>query len=286
MFGGDGIEPAGIFRLVALLGSTGLPIGGAGAGDRRLRDLKRGGEMAERACRIVEEAQRDPASMEFSFDARFAGFRIVFGGDLEGGFGVAGIEQLACQQTALGPPIIAADDDVGIVGNGVEDGGGFLELAGAAELLEAGELIGCVTAQRLRHGIHQLVGIGLVGDRIARLGQLHISGRAEGRDAHRGGELLLVEEAIGAEAMILFGEQLAELLLQGVLGPGADVVLAPDPRDEGRGFLYMFLGEQQSRLREAAGGGDGLVVREIAAHGGKVLVAVKCVLGACAQESL
>ena len=96
-----------------------LPIACARERDRiavAVRDL---GEMAERGCGVVEEAQRDPAGGELVLGAVVVLGR--HGGvarDPIGGLELVEIKQLACDQPALDPPFVGVDGLAVIVRQG------------------------------------------------------------------------------------------------------------------------------------------------------------------------
>ena len=91
--------------------------------------------------------------------------------DLIGHFGVAEIEQLACHQPALDPPLIDIDELRRVARRGGNPLRGLGDLVGAPQPLNAAEHVAGVVARRLRHRIEQRLGIaGFVDDGGARIG--------------------------------------------------------------------------------------------------------------------
>src|SRR5258708_38978887 len=99
------VVTARLLLVAQRLGGASLPIACAGIGGGIAGALRHLGEMRHRGRRIIEEAQRNPAGGEWRLPAmallvRYRGIA----GDPIGSAGIAKVEQLAGQHTALDPP--------------------------------------------------------------------------------------------------------------------------------------------------------------------------------------
>ena len=149
-----------------------LPVARARERDRVAVALGDFGEVSERGCGIVEEAQRDPAGGELMLGAVVVLLRDRgVAHDAIGGLGIVEVEQLAGNEPALDPPLVAVDR-LRRVGRYRQDQlGGVRRLVGAAQILGAAEHITGVALCLPRHRIEHRLGVGRLRDHgDARLG--------------------------------------------------------------------------------------------------------------------
>ncbi len=193
--------------------------------------------MRRSALWVVEEAQRDPARVEFGVDLRVVRHGGVFGTDRVGRGGVAGIEHLARQHAPLRPPFIRIDEHGGVARRAPHQRRRLGDLVGSAKLLDFREDEAGIGLESGGHGGDGLVGLDVRDHRRARLGQREDVGPGDEGRTKGGDHLFLVEQAVGAVLVISLGEVGAEIGLQ--------------PRFEGR--RQLVLAKQRPRQFGAVG---------------------------------
>ena len=244
-----------------------LPVRDAGKRDRRLGDPRRGAQMDRRERRLVEEAQRQPGGVELGLDLMLRGLGAVAADDLVGGAGVAVVEELAGDDAALGPPLVAVGEEGRVAGDLGDRRRGLGRLVVPPEPLRAREGIGAVRPQRRRHRIEERTGLlRVVGRADPRLDQRRVIGASARRRPLRRAPVLLEELALHAESVIRLRQHAGELLEQLRLELLAEPVLAPSLADERRGVAVEPVGLEGESKRELAGRCDRPLRREIGPH--------------------
>ena len=225
----------------------------------RDRDRVRGvvadlGEVLVGGLRIVDEAQRDPAGGELVLGAR-----IVFGRRQRiarhhvSGLMFTLVEELACDEAPLGPPLLEIVLLRGAARGGLQQPRGLDRLVVAAQPLRLVEKVSGIAARALRHRIEQRAGVrGLVRDSLARPADQEVGAAEQLRHAHAGVGLVVIEAAIHARLVVGARQHVAEGVHHGTLDGRRAGVLAPGLAHELRGGGGVALGEQRAGERELA----------------------------------
>ena len=209
------------------LGRSRQPIGRARFLDRRFRDLRQKLEMSLGAGQVVEEAQGDPAGVEFRFDPRIDAMRGMLRADRIGALRVAEVEQFSRDKAALDPPGVAVDHALGLARGVAQQRGGLGDFLLLAQEVHARvDQAGIVLERRRHRGEEFFAAIIAIGGG-AHPGQGHDVLAGEFRGAHGRRVFLGVEQAVGAVFVIGDGQEIRELLAQHAFDRFVEVFLAP-----------------------------------------------------------
>ena len=160
----------GVFR-GGCLGGTALPIRRPRLRHWRFRELRERVEMGCRARRVIKEAKRDPARVEFRFELHFMRHRGMFGAELVSGFRVVLIKEFSGKKPAFGPPFVPVNEKRGIARRGEQNIYRGADFLGVAQFVDLGEEEAGVGPERRRHLGKKLVARRFVNDRGAGFGE-------------------------------------------------------------------------------------------------------------------
>ncbi len=138
--------------------------------------------MRQGKARLVQEFKRDPPGSELLLGAEILGRRLCGAvGDLVGGPRVTKIEQFACDQSPLDPPLVGIDERIRVARGRQHPLRGILDLVRVAQVQNQAEYVSGIVLRLLRYGGQQILG-------VARLA-VHGGARPRNRDI-RGIEVL------------------------------------------------------------------------------------------------
>ena len=175
-------------------GGPALPVSGPGPRHRRFRELGDSIEMHRRAHRVVQEAERDPAGVEFRLDLHLMRHRGMFGAKLVGGRRVVLIEEFAGEQPAFDPPCVAVDEKRGVARRSEQDIGCRADFLGMPQFVDLREQKAGVLPKGRGHLGKKLVARRFFDDCGACLGERQYVRPGQSGGAECRGCLILVEK--------------------------------------------------------------------------------------------
>jgi hypothetical protein len=195
------------------------------------------------------------------------------------------IQKLSHQAAALHPPLVPVDEEGGVPGHPGERLRGLERPVLPAQEERAGEAVGGILPQVLRHRLEGLLGgapAAVCCD--AGLGEEHVIASGPGGRAKGGAPALLEQEPLHAEAMVGPGQNLAENVQDLGLGFGAEGVFAPGlARERIRLVARTFCLECKGEGDAPRGGGGRVIPEELADEGEGLASAEERLLGAAAN---
>ena len=189
------------------LGRAALPIEGSRERDRLCRDLRRIREVTRRRCRVLEEPEGDPTGVELGLNPPLDRFRRIIAHDRVCCIGIASVEELARDETALNPPLVTVGQPKRAGRRGGEDFRALIHLVLLAQELNPGEEVRLFRVQGGRHGVECLLGIALLlSDRDTCLREEDVILAGVSRRAESRGPALLQQKALHTITMVGLGQ--------------------------------------------------------------------------------